>query len=279
MTSSETTFNWYQHKFDPFALTLGDVSLPWYWLNYLAGWFWCDFIGRKWILSLPDTENRDQKLNAFRFFMVLGWILMLVGARLGYVTFYNSSYFLSHPDQLVAIWNGGMSFHGGLLGVALAALVISRIYKTSLFTMTDPISLAITPIIFLGRIANFLNGELPGRLSEVSWAVIFPAPFNDGPRHPSQLYEAFGEGLVLGIILFWFRRSLKKRTGLMTLSFIALYSCARFVIEFFRQPDPQIGMIVGLTLGQWLSLTFLALTFSFALRMRVFTKPFSNNDV
>jgi phosphatidylglycerol---prolipoprotein diacylglyceryl transferase len=279
MTSSETTLNWYQHNFDPFALTLGGVSLPWYWLNYVLGWFWCDFIGRKWILSLPDTENREQTLIAFRYFMLLGWILMLVGARLGYITFYNLSYFSSHPDQLAAIWNGGMSFHGGLLGVALAALVISRIYKISLFAMTDPIALGITPIIFLGRIANFLNGELPGRLSDVPWAVIFPSPFNDGPRHPSQLYEAFGEGFVVGIILLWFRNSLKQRTGLMTLSFIALYSGARFVIEFFRQPDPQIGMIIGLTLGQWFSVAFLALTSSLALRMRVFTKPVSTNDV
>jgi len=253
MTSSETTFNWYHHNIDPFALTIGDVNVPWYWLNYVVGWFWCDFIGKRWIESLPQGRNYDRDLAAFRSFMLCGWFMMLIGARLGYITLYNPTYFAANPDQIIAIWNGGMSFHGGVAGIALAALFISRIYKISIFTMTDPIAFGVTPIICLGRIANFLNGELPGKLSQAPWAVIFPEPYNDGPRHPSQLYEAFGEGLVVGLILFFLRNKLKRHPGYMTLSFLGLYSVARFVIEFFRQPDPQIGVLNGLSLGQWLS--------------------------
>ena len=274
MTSSQTTFNWYQHNIDPFALTIGDVSVPWYWLNYVFGWFWCDFIGRKWIESLPTRENQEQDLAAFRLFMLCGWVLMLLGARLGYITLYNSAYFSAHPDQVLAIWNGGMSFHGGIMGVAIAALLVCRIYKISIFTMTDPIALAVTPIIFLGRIANFLNGELPGRLTQVPWAIIFPAPYNDGPRHPSQIYEAIGEGFIVGLILFFLRNTFKRHPGYMSLSFLGLYSCARFVVEFFRQPDQQIGIINGLTLGQWLSIALLLLAVAVALRLKPSNKNF-----
>lgn len=256
MPNPETIQNWYHHNFNPFFLTFGDVGIPWYWLNYVLGWFWCDFIVKKWAKSIADVRHREIQVSAIRFFMLLGWILMLVGARLAYVFIYNSSYFISHPDQILAIWNGGMSFHGGVIGVGLAATITAARYNISFFSLTDPIAFAVPPIIFLGRLANFINGELPGRPSQLPWAVIFPPPFDDGPRHPSQLYEAAGEGLFVGVILFCARNYLRKSHGAMTLSFVALYSLARFLIEFFRQPDPQIGLILGLSLGQWLSSLF-----------------------
>jgi phosphatidylglycerol---prolipoprotein diacylglyceryl transferase len=251
--------HWYQHDLNPIAFTVGDVSIPWYWLNYVIGWFWCDYVARKWISSLPTSNLKSQTENAMRSFMILGWLFMLLGARLGYIGFYNLNYYLQDPGQVIALWNGGMSFHGGLIGVMIAAYLTAKKYQVPIFSLTDPIALAAAPIIFFGRISNFMNGELPGRLTNVPWAVIFPPPFNDGPRHPSQIYEALGEGLLVGLVLYIFRNQLRKNNGLMSLAFISLYSFMRFLIEFFRQPDPQIGYIIGLSLGQWLSLIFVLL--------------------
>lgn len=240
--------HWYHHNLNPFAVVWGDIRIPWYWLVYVAGWFWCAWSFAK-TKSLIKKPADDQTIHDF---LLWGWISLLLGARIIYVLFYNPEYFIRHPDQLASLWNGGMSFHGGFLGIAISALVIARYRKTSLFALTDPVALAIPWILMLGRIANFLNGELPGRISSVAWAVVFPPPYDSEPRHPSQLYEAFAEGLVVGLILFCFRRRLLRTPGMASVAFTASYAMARFMVEFTREPDPQLGLLLGLSMGQWL---------------------------
>ena len=191
--------------------------------------------------------------------MLMGWILLILCARLGYVFFYNLSYYMENPTQILAIWNGGMSFHGGFIGIVIAAILTSKRYNISIFVFTDVVALAIPMVLFFGRLANFMNGELAGRASTLPWAVVFPPPYNDGPRHPSPIYEALLEGLVVGLLLYLGRNTWWKTSGRLSIAFMALYATARFIAEFFREPDRQIGMIYHLTLGQWLSVTMLIL--------------------
>lgn len=250
---------WYQHNLNPIAFSIGDTHVPWYWLVYVVGWFWCDYAGKKWIQSSSPRSETETLLKAFTHFMLLGWLLLILGARLGYVVFYNLSYYVENPDQILAVWNGGMSFHGGFVGLVIAAVISSKRYKQSIFSLTDPIALTVPIVLFFGRIANFINGELPGRVTTVPWAVVFPSPYNDTPRHPSTIYEALLEGLAISLILFTTRRALAAKPGHLSLAFVALYAAARFIAEFFRAPDPQIGFIYYLTLGQWLSIGMLLL--------------------
>lgn len=265
--------NWYHHDLDPIALRLGDIVIPWYWLVYVGGWFWCAWITRKCEPNLPATVNKSELRGAQDAFLLWGWIALLLGARFFYIGFYNFDYYLARPDQVFALWNGGMSFHGGFLGVALSAWIISRSRQISIYTLTDPIALAIPWILMLGRLANFANGELPGRMSTVPWAVVFPAPFDGAPRHPSQLYEAAAEGLLVGLILFSQRSTLLKTSGCASLAFTGLYAAARFFVEFTREPDPQIGFIMGLTMGQWLCMAMMILAIAGIKRLSATTKP------
>ncbi len=249
---------WYHHDFDPIAIRIGELALPWYWLVYVAGWFWCAWIAKRCdrgVILVHDKENlrlaRDE-------FLLWGWVAMICGSRIGYILIYNLQFYREHPDQILALWNGGMSFHGGFLGVAMAALIVGRRRGLSGFFLTDPIALAVPWILALGRLANFANGELAGRVTTVPWAIVFRAPFDGAPRHPSQLYEAVSEGLIVGLILFWKRRLWLQTPGLMSFAFTGLYAAARFFVEFTRQPDPQIGLVVGLSMGQWLCLGMIA---------------------
>ena len=243
---------WYHHNLDPIALRIGDFSIPWYWLVYVFGWFWCDAISRK--ISMTSGNEIDQKLfeRARSDFFLWGWVSLIFCSRMTYVFIYNWSHYLKNPEQIFAIWNGGMSFHGGLIGVAIAAFALSRAYKISIFNLTDPIALAIPAVLFFGRLSNFANGELPGRISTVPWAVVFPSPFDGAPRHPSQIYEALAEGIFVGLILFLGRKKLLTRPGALSFGFMGLYAAARFFVEFFREPDPQLGLILGFSTGQWL---------------------------
>jgi phosphatidylglycerol:prolipoprotein diacylglycerol transferase len=180
---------------------------------------------------------------------------IILGGRVGYVLFYNPGYFLEHPLEIFQLWNGGMSFHGGFLGVVLAVALFARQRHISFLSLSD-ITCAVAPIgLFLGRIANFINGELWGRGTDVPWAMVFPGagPF---PRHPSQLYEATLEGLVLFVILaLLVRGGALRRPGMITGSFMLLYGIARFICEFFREPDIQVGYLWGgMTMGMLLSL-------------------------
>jgi phosphatidylglycerol:prolipoprotein diacylglycerol transferase len=241
---------------DPVLIRIGPFAIRWYALAYiagiLAGWLYARAIvrserlwGGKAPLSVADYDD-------FVLWVTLGIIL---GGRIGYVLFYNPGYFASHPAEILQLWNGGMSFHGGLLGCVAAAVLFARSRGIPFLSLAD-VSCAVAPIgLFLGRLANFVNGELWGRVTDVPWAVIFP---NAGtlPRHPSQLYEAGLEGSALLIVLALFvRAGALKRPGMVAGVFALGYGIARFFCEFFREPDAQLGVLWGgLTMGMLLSL-------------------------
>ena len=238
--------------FDPVAFSIGSLAIRWYALAYLAGfiagWRWCMALARQDV-NAPRPELYDEFLT----WAVIGVIL---GGRLGYVLFYNADQYWQHPLEALKVWHGGMSFHGGMSGVIIAAILFTRKKGISFFAFTDLLA-CVTPIgLGLGRLANFVNGELFGRVTDVPWGVIFPRG-GDLPRHPSQLYEAFCEGLVLLLILFLMSRSAKirARTGFLSGAFLTLYGLMRFGIEFFREPDAQLGFLfAGATMGQLLCL-------------------------
>jgi phosphatidylglycerol:prolipoprotein diacylglycerol transferase len=241
---------------DPVLVQIGPFALRWYALAYISGillgWLYARAMiqsERLWGGPAPMTVV---DFDDFVLWVTLGVIL---GGRIGYVLFYNPTHFAAHPTEIVQLWKGGMSFHGGFLGVVLAVALFSRKRAIPFFSLAD-VCCAVYPIgHFLGRIANFINGELWGRPSDVPWAVVFPGggPF---PRHPSQLYEAALEGLLLLLVLAWFiRRGALKRPGLVTGIFAIGYGLTRCLCELFREPDAQLGFLWGgLTMGMLLSI-------------------------
>jgi phosphatidylglycerol---prolipoprotein diacylglyceryl transferase len=239
---------------DPVAVSLGPFAIRWYALAYIAGLV----IGWRYCLRLanhPPNLVRQRDVDDFLVWATLGVVL---GGRLGYVLFYNAAYYFAHPLQALYVWHGGMSFHGGAIGVTLAIILFTRARGVRIFAFADIIVQALPIGLFFGRIANFINGELYGRPTDVPWAMIFP---NGGPvpRHPSQLYEAFCEGILLFLLLLLAeRRGARRSPGLETGLFLAGYAIARMSGELFRQPDPQIGyLIFGTTMGQLLSIPVL----------------------
>jgi phosphatidylglycerol:prolipoprotein diacylglycerol transferase len=237
---------------DPVAVSLGPLVIRWYALAYLAGfilgWRYCLYLARQNPLG-PDPKFYDEFLT----WAVIGTVL---GGRTGYVLFYNAEHYFAHPLEMLEVWRGGMSFHGGMLGVIAAALLFTRRYKLKFLAFTDVLA-CVTPIgLGLGRLANFVNGELYGRVTDAPWGIIFPRG-GDTPRHPSQLYEAGMEGLVLFLILFALSRrpNLRARPGFLSGSFLLGYGLFRFALEFFREPDVQLGFLMGgATMGQLLCL-------------------------
>jgi phosphatidylglycerol---prolipoprotein diacylglyceryl transferase len=239
---------------DPVAISFGPFAIRWYALAYIAGLV----IGWRYCLALagrPPHLVRRQDIDDFLVWATLGVVL---GGRIGYVLFYNPGYYFAHPLQALYVWHGGMSFHGGAIGVTLAIFLFTRARRIRIFAFSDIITQAIPIGLFFGRIANFINGELYGRPTDVPWAMIFP---NGGPvpRHPSQLYEAFCEGILLFLLLFVAgRRGARRSPGIETGLFLAGYAVARMSGELFRQPDPQLGyLIFGTTMGQLLSMPVL----------------------
>jgi phosphatidylglycerol:prolipoprotein diacylglycerol transferase len=234
---------------NPEIIKIGPLSIRWYGLMYIIG-FICSFLIVKSEIKRKGIRIEKDFLENLYFYLILG---LLIGARLGYVIFYNLSYYIENPLHIFAIWQGGMSFHGGLIGVVISAWLFTRAKNFDFFTLTDMLVLTAPIGIGLGRIGNFINGELYGRVTDVPWAITFPegGPL---PRHPSQLYEAALEGLVLFAIL-WFFRDKFSRSGILSSLFLILYGIFRFFIEFFREPDPQIGYVLGIfTMGQILCL-------------------------
>ncbi len=234
---------------DPVFLSIGPLQFRWYGLMYVLSFIATYFIIRSEATrkKLPLTKDDVADLV---FYGAMGVVL---GGRAGYILFYNLGFYLTNPLKLFAVWEGGMSFHGGFLGVMLAFLLYARRKKIPFLALTDMAALCAPVGLGLGRIGNFINGELYGRTTDVAWGIIFPG--SDGnPRHPSQLYEAFLEGLVL----FFIVRFVSKNTqvnGVTTCASIAGYGLFRFAVEFFRQPDAQIGLFFGLfSMGQLLSL-------------------------
>ncbi|HEX2652832.1 MAG TPA: prolipoprotein diacylglyceryl transferase [Xanthobacteraceae bacterium] len=241
--------------FDPVFIQLGPLAIRWYALAYitgiLLGWVYARALvssERLWGGTPPITKL---DFDDFILWVTLGIIL---GGRTGYVLFYNLPHFAAHPAEIIEVWKGGMSFHGGFLGCVLAVVLFARSRKLPIFSLGD-VTCAVAPIgLFLGRIANFINGELWGRPTDVPWGVIFPSG-GPWPRHPSQLYEAALEGMVLFVILaLLVRFGALKRPGFILGAFALCYGFARIISEMFREPDPQLGFLWGgLTMGMLLS--------------------------
>ncbi len=233
----------------PYFLKVGPIELRWYGLAYIVGIF-------AGTASITSTLKRRFSMTLDDITSMMVYLMggILLGGRLGYILFYDLSYYLEHPGESIALWHGGMSFHGGCLGCLLAIWLFSRPYRVRFWGILDGISAAAPLGILLGRLANFINGELFGRVTTVPWAMVFP---NGGPlpRHPSQLYEAFFEGVVLWMILYPLYRRGKLPEGCITALFLVGYGGFRFGIEFFREPDVQVGFLwLGFSLGQWLCL-------------------------
>lgn len=261
----ENFLAYYVVDFDPFALRFPDGwfldGIRWYGLSYLAG-----FVIAMLLFNLyskkgrsPLTPDDNSSLITYLLFGVI------VGGRLGYMLFYDFGNFVSNPLSLFQIWKGGMASHGGFIGVVLAMLCFARAKKVSFWKIADIVTTACTPGIFLGRLANFVNGELWGKVSDVPWAMIFPrsaaagtAVENIAARHPSQLYEAFAEGLLIFAFLQWrfWRGNLPK--GRIAGEFLSLYAVVRIVCEVFREPDVGVEPILGLSRGTFYSVLTLA---------------------
>lgn len=234
---------------DPVFLSIGPLQFRWYGLMYVLSFIATYFIIRSEVTRKKLSLTKDDVADLV-FYGAMGVVL---GGRIGYILFYNLGFYLANPLKLFAVWEGGMSFHGGFLGVVLAFFICSLRKKIPFLALTDMAALCAPVGLGLGRIGNFINGELYGRPTDVAWGIVFPG--SDGvPRHPSQLYEAFLEGLVL----FFIVRFISKRTamnGVTSFAACAGYGLFRFIVEFFRQPDAQIGLFFGLfSMGQLLSL-------------------------
>ena len=241
---------------DPVLVSVGPFAIRWYALAYivgiLGGWFYARAIVRSQKLWGGPAPLTVTDYDDFILWVTLGIIL---GGRIGYVLFYNAPYFAEHPAEIVQLWKGGMSFHGGFLGCVAAVLLFAWRRGIPWLSLGD-VTCAVAPIgLFLGRLANFINAELWGRVTDVPWAIVFPGA-GPLPRHPSQLYEAVLEGLVLLIVLaLLMRAGALRRPGTIIGAFALGYGVARFVCEFFREPDTQLGFFWGaLTMGMLLSL-------------------------
>ncbi|MDA8100770.1 MAG: prolipoprotein diacylglyceryl transferase [Nitrospiraceae bacterium] len=243
---------------DPEIVRIGPLALRWYGLMYLLG-FGASYllVGKRISGSggrVGGTAVPAEFLSSFYTWLILG---LVIGARLGYVLFYDLMEYLRHPAEIFAVWHGGMSFHGGLIGAVAAGILCCRRFGVDPWRMADLVT-ATAPIgLGLGRLGNFINGELFGRVTDVPWAMVFPAG-GPLPRHPSQLYEFLLEGVAL-FSLLWFLRDRMGRPGRSTALFLVLYGSFRIFVEFFRQPDPQLGFIAGpFTMGQLLSTAMIA---------------------
>ena len=239
------------NNFDPVAFQIFSFEIRWYSLAYIIGVLF------GWIHCKKILKTNDKLIKLFEDLITYLIIGIILGGRIGYILFYNLEYYLNNLSEIIMIWNGGMSFHGGLLGVILATVIFSKKHKINAYIFLDLIALAAPIGLFFGRIANFINAELFGRETEILWSVKF-IKIDNISRHPSQIYEAFFEGIILFYLLNYLsKKPYFKKPGLISLTFIIFYSIFRFGIEFFREPDLQIGyLLYQLTMGQILSIVF-----------------------
>ena len=240
------------NNFDPVAIEIFSIEIRWYSLAYILGILIGWNLSKKFFISNDEIK---EKFDDYITYVILG---IIVGGRLGYVVFYNLNYYLNNLIDILKIWQGGMSFHGGLLGVIIATMWFAKKNNQNLFSYLDIVTI-VSPIgIFFGRISNFINSELYGTETSLPWGVQF-VQIDNLFRHPSQLYEAIFEGLILFLILVFFRnKGFLNFPGLLSGIFLVFYSLFRFIIEFFRVPDQQLGyLILNLSMGQILSLIFL----------------------
>lgn len=235
-------------QFDPVALSLGSVAIRWYGLMYLIGFALFACLGRVRARRLGGAFTANQ-IDDLLFYGVLGVVL---GGRLGYVLFYKAGYYFAHPAEILMVWHGGMSFHGGLVGVLVAVWLFARKNRRNWFEVTDFLAPLVPLGLAAGRLGNFINAELPGRVTDVPWAMVFPN-VDLQPRHPSQLYQFALEGVALFLLLWWFSSKPRPRAA-VSAAFLIGYGVFRFVAEFARQPDDFLGLLaLGMSMGQWLS--------------------------
>ena len=240
------------NNFDPVAFQILSLEVRWYSLAYIMG------IILGWAYCKKKLIKDQQILLLFDDFITYIIVGIVLGGRLGYALFYNLQYYLENPFEILMVWNGGMSFHGGLIGVIVASKLFTSKHKINQFKFLDLVALSAPIGIFFGRIANFINSELIGKAADLPWSVQFIL-IDNTKRHPSQLYEAFFEGIILFLLLgYFFRKDYLQSPGKISALFLIFYSLFRFFTEFFRTPDPQIGyLILNFTLGQLISIFFL----------------------
>ena len=247
----------FTHNLEPILIDFGFLALRWYSLAYIIGVLIGWWYGKKIITNI--TLKKENKFNLKDFDDLITYLIIsiIIGGRIGYIVFYNFSYYLSNPLEVIKIWQGGMSFHGALIGIIFGTYIYSAKRKLETFFLLDVIA-CVAPIgIFFGRIANFINSELVGKISNVQWSVVFPT-VDMMPRHPSQLYEAFFEGVVLFIIMNFIISKKNYEIGTCSYLFLIFYGLFRIFSEFFREPDPQLGYLFGaFSMGMLLSLVMI----------------------
>lgn len=249
-TRSRTVSMFVHPRFDPVAFSIGPLAVRWYGLMYLIAFAFVLGLGR-WRINRGLTRLSLRDLDDLLFYGMIGTI---VGGRLGYVLFYKASFYLAHPFDVLRVWEGGMSFHGGLIGVIAAMALFARRRGIPFWQVADFVAPLVPTGLAAGRLGNFINGELWGRATDVPWAMVFPQA-NDGiARHPSQLYEVALEGIAL-FVLVWVYARKPRPAGAVSGVFLIGYGIARFCVEFTREPDDFLGLLaLGLSMGQWLSL-------------------------
>ncbi len=239
------------NNFDPVAVEIFSLEVRWYSLAYIFGIIFGWVLAKKLFIQNIEIKN---KFDDYITYLIVGIIL---GGRLGYIFIYNLNFYLNNPLDIFKVWEGGMSFHGGLIGVIFASIVFAKKNNQNPFLYMDIVALVAPVGLFFGRIANFINSELYGNTTNVPWAVTF-IQVDNLPRHPSQLYEALLEGLFLFLLLIYFRNKFSNKPGVISGLFLIFYSIFRFIVEFYRVPDEQLGYIfLNLTMGQIVSLIFI----------------------
>ena len=249
----------FYNNINPTLLEIGPFEIRYYGiiyaLSFILAFFFINYLARKRELKLTKEGIWD-----LLFYLIIGTV---IGARIFEIMLYNPAYYLKNPLETIAIWHGGLSFHGGLVGAAIAGYLYSKKKKINFYDIADIVVIPLAFGLFLGRIANFINGELVGRITDLPWCVKFKN--YEGCRHPSQLYESFKNLVIFSVL--WFIKDKQLKKGLMFWSFVLMYSVLRFFVEFFRAPDPQIGFILGLTMGQWLNIVMFAIGIYFFIRI------------
>ncbi len=255
----------YHPEFDPVAFHIGALAVRWYGLMYLIGFALALILGRSRIRSNQSSPMSIREFDDLLFYIVLG---VIIGGRLGYSIIYDLGNILQTPLSVFYVWKGGMSFHGGLIGVCIAVVVYAKVKQKNWLVLGDFVAPLVPLGLAAGRVGNFINGELWGRPTDMPWAIVFPQSGSFIGRHPSQLYEFFFEGLVLFMIL-WALSKKQRPVGVISGCFLVCYGFFRFLIEFMREPDQHLGLLsLGLSMGQWLCVPMVFIGLILVIRVR-----------
>ena len=248
-------------QFDPVAISIGPLAVHWYGLMYLCAFMAVIVLGR-WRIARSQAVPAPIDARGLDDVLLYGVLGVVVGGRLGYVVFYKPAYYLAHPLEIFAIWQGGMAFHGGMIGVIVALALFARQRRLSFFAVTDFIAPMVPLGLAFGRLGNFINGELWGRVTDpavIPWAMVFPQAGDGLARHPSQIYQLLLEGALLFALLWWYSAS-RRPLAAVSGAFLIGYGLCRFLAEFAREPDQFLGLLsLGLSMGQWLSIPMMVI--------------------